>query len=97
MRSNILVLLATGPKSEAELAKHFHVGSMPNVKSNIEEMIKWGLVATKIRQVHEGNNVFRWESEFYLQMEAKSGTFGQQLYGTSPSAVEDEKLFTHPH
>lgn len=67
MKSRILTLLANGPKTEAELATHFDSSSMPKVRAVIEKMTEWGLIAMKVRQVHEGNNVFHWENEYSLE------------------------------
>ena len=70
MKSDILELLARGAKSETELAAFFGVELMPLVMQSIEEMMDWGLLTSHGRQIHEGNNVFHWDREYCLRLEA---------------------------
>jgi len=68
MKPDILKLLASGAKSETELAEFFGVELMPLVLKSIEEMIDQGLLTAQGRQIHEGNNVFHWIREYRLSL-----------------------------
>lgn len=66
MKSDILTLLSRGAKSEVELAAFFGFDAVGEVMNTIEELESWGIVESRSRQVHEGNNVFRWDREYSL-------------------------------
>ncbi len=66
MKSEILSLLALGAKSDIELEACFAQYSTTEIIETIEELKTWGVIESHSRQVHEGNNVFRWDREYRL-------------------------------
>ena len=66
MKSEILSILASGAKSGDELVSMFNDDDTTALFEIIENLEVSGLVKSQSKQVHEGNNVFRWDREYQL-------------------------------
>jgi predicted transcriptional regulator len=69
MKFEILTLLSAGAKSDAEIASYFGDNAV-GVLETIEGMESGGIIESRSRQVHEGNNVFRWDREYRLSSQS---------------------------
>lgn len=67
MKPEILEILIQGEKTEEELTHFFGADNCVEMKDSLAQMQDWGLVESFTRQVHEGNNVIRWDHLYRLR------------------------------
>ena len=70
MKTNLLTLLQRGAKTEQELAVIYSVDKMPEVMALVKSLVAAGILGDYCRMVPEGNNMFHFEREYGLALEA---------------------------
>jgi len=66
MKSEILSVLSSGSKSVSELIRLLSGSDKTKLLETIQILENCGLIEGQSRQIHEGNNVFRWDRELSL-------------------------------